>query len=248
MGTHSDARGGGDRTERLRDGRGAAVKTGGLVLAKIVALWCLLTLACLVAWLLLTVIVNTDQSVPVSSQLIFIYLMVSVLAFGLLPVMHMAVYRWFWHRAKSLKHDAIPGDDGFGMQATPSVSLSRKTPSQVMLYFSCYLVGIALLLFAFGPFGHQIGLIHFLERPSFGSASFGSLVGLAVGLLPAMTLTVPLVILSGRERREISRGVHDDAETLRLQLKHEWLFSFVAAFVMISLLCFVTGLLTYDYL
>lgn len=216
----------------------------------LVALWFVLTLGTLLSWIGLTYWLNQDPAHPVRADVVFNYLLVSLLTFAGLPFFHRAVLRRSWHREKRRiagAPDNLSTVSELNIQGTDPLPRTRKTWQQWVLYVAFYLYGVAFLMIVFGPLGNQVRLIRFIARYSAGSASFGSLANLVI-LVPAGVMLLLMFLVLDRERDAIERGKLDPVETLRLRLKQEWLFSFVAALATTAFLCFFAGRMTAAYL
>lgn len=216
----------------------------------LVVLWFVLTLGTLLAWIGMTYWLNQDPAHPVAADLVFNYLLVSLLSFVGLPAFHRGFLRRSWHKEKrriaglpELKGDVL----GPGMQRTEPLPKTRKSWQQWVLYAAFYIYGVVLLMTVFGPLSNQVWLIRFIARHSAGSASFGSLANLMI-FVPAGLMLLAMFFVLDRERKAIERGQLDPVETLRLRLKQEWLFSFVAALATAAFLCFFAGRMTAAYL
>jgi hypothetical protein len=216
----------------------------------LVAIWFVLTLGTLLSWVGLTYWLNQDTAHPVAADVVFNYLLVTLLSFFGLPFFHRAILRRSWHKEQR-RIAGLPDDPtdvpGPGMQPTEPLPKTRKTWQQWVLYVAFYIYGIALLMMVFGPLSNQVALIRFLARFSAGSASFGSQANLVI-LVPLGLMLLAMFFLLDRERTAIERGQLDPEETLRLRLKQEWLFSFVAAMATAAFLCFFAGRMTAAYL
>jgi len=216
----------------------------------LVALGVVLTLGTLLSWIGLTYWLNQDPAHRVAADVVFNYLLVSLLTFVGFPFFHRAILRRGWHREK--RRIAGAADDlntisELNIQGTDPLPRTRKTWQQWVLYVAFYLYGFTLLMMTFGPLGNQIRLIRFIARYSTGSASFGSLANLVI-LVPAGVMLLLMFLVLDRERDAIERGRLDPVETLRLRLKQEWLFAFVAALATTAFLCFFVGRMTAAYL
>jgi hypothetical protein len=213
----------------------------------VIAAWFVLTLGTLLGWIGLTYWLNQDPAHPVSADVIFNYLLVSLVTFIGLPMFHFGFMRRSWQREKR-RLVGLPFDvDPKNLPPAGPLPKTRKTWQQWVLYIGCYVLGMAALMTVFGPLGNQIWLIRTLGRFSAGSASFGSLVSL-VFFVPAGALLLLVGIVLDKERDAIERGELDPVETLRLRLKQEWLFAFVGALATAGFLCFFAGRMTAAYL
>jgi hypothetical protein len=222
-----------------------------LALLKLVAMWMVLLIIVMYGWLALTFLMNRDPSHPVSSAVVFNYLLVTLLAVVGLPLWHRALYRWFWHVEKKERSGEIRtggSAPAFGTELTEPVPTAGKTPRQRVLYASLYAVGSVSLLVMYGPLQHVMVVQGFLARLAVDSASYRSLVEFVTCLIPMGGLLIPLMFMLRKERAAIDAGELDAREALRLRLKHDWLFSFVTAFVVIGFLCFFLGETVAKYL
>jgi hypothetical protein len=218
-------------------------------IAGLVVLWLVVTVTTLVSWLGLTYWLNQDPAHPVAADVVFNYLSVFLVTFVGLPVFHRAILRRGWHREKRRIAGMRDSDAEAEMNTsgTDPLPYTRKTWQQWVLYVAFYLYGFAFLVLIFGPLGNQVRLIRFIARYSAGTASFGSLMNLVI-LVPAGLMLLLLFFVLDRERDAIERGELDPAETLRLRLKQEWLFSFVTALATTAFLCFFIGRMTAAHL
>jgi hypothetical protein len=204
----------------------------------------------LMLWIGLTLWLNQDPTRPVSADVIFNYMLVSLLSFCGLPLFHRAILRHAWRReTRRLAGLPLDPDDvpGRGLPAADPLPKTRKSWQQWALYIVFYLYGLGFLMVAFGPLSNQVWLMRFIARHSAGSASAGSLMNI-IFVVPTGIALLALLFVLDRERKAIERGSFDPVETLRLRLKHEWLASFLIALSTCAILCFLVGRLTARYL
>ncbi|QEI05161.1 hypothetical protein FXN63_04405 [Pigmentiphaga aceris] len=217
----------------------------GVVLGSMV-----LVFVILMAWIGLTVLMNQDTAHPVAADVVFNYLLVSLLSFIGLPFFHWAMLRRHWQQEQR-RLAGLPNDPNetiaAAMLAAEPLPKTRKSWQQKVLYVGLYIYGIALLMSVFGPLDNQRWLIRMIARFSAGSASFGSLANLVI-FVPAGLMLLLLFFVLDRETDGLERGQLDPAETLRLRMKQQWLFSFVAALTAAAFLCFFVGRMTAAYL
>ncbi|WP_313012745.1 hypothetical protein [Brevundimonas sp.] len=217
----------------------------------IIALGMGVTAIILFGWIGFVFAINTYTPVAMTAEAALNLILVLLLATAGLPILHAAVYRWFWHIRRRREAGAYSRGEpipAFGSEPTAPPPRAAKTTRQRLLYSALYVVGILSLLAAYAPIGHQEGLAAFLERFSAGRASFTSLATLIVIFLPMAISFALLAPLVERDSRRLNAGLADAAEVLRLQAKQEWLFSFATAFVMTGFLAFFAGNLILSFL
>ena len=211
----------------------------------------LLVFLILMAWVGLAFVMNQDKAHPVASALVFNYLLVSLLSLAGLPLFHWALLRHHWlqeeRRLAGKPHD--PNETiAAAMIAAEPLPSTRKTWRQRLLYVALYAYGVAMLMTVFGPLDNQRWLVRVMARFSAGSASVASLVNLVVFVSVGLMLLLLLFLVLDRERTEIEKGQLDPDETLRLRMKQQWLYAFMAALAVTVFLCFFAGRLTVAHL
>ncbi|MEN4904396.1 hypothetical protein [Luteimonas sp. TWI1416] len=204
----------------------------------------------LLAWIGLVYAINVYTTVEVSADAILNMMLTGLLSVVGLPIVHRALYRRFWDVSrKTAAGELRPGAavPVIGV-ASPPVPRVRTTWQQRALYTALYVVGIASLLAAYAPLRHHEALNAFLARFSAGRSSFSSLATLMVVYVPmAISLGLAMLLLSG-DRKRLEAGTLPPDETLRLQLRQDWVFSFMAAYVLIGFLAFLAGHMLLAYL
>ncbi|MBN9466362.1 hypothetical protein [Brevundimonas sp.] len=216
----------------------------------IIALGMAITAVVLLGWIGLLFVVNTSTPVAMTAEAALNLMLVVLLALVGLPILHAALYRWFWHVRRRTAQGAFPvgQSPAFGSEPTAPPPRTVKTAGQRALYAVVYVVGVVSLIAAYAPLGHQEALNAFLARFSAGRASFTSLAQLVVIFLPMAASFAIIVPLLERDRRRMAAGLADEAEVLRLQAKQEWLFAFAAAFVMTGFTAFLAGNMILQFL
>lgn len=202
-----------------------------------------LVAALLLAWIGLVYAVNVYTTAKVSADAMLNMMLTGLLSVVGLPIVHRALYRRFWAVSrKTAAGELQPGAPVpvIGV-ASPPVPRVRTTGRQRAGYSALYAVGIASLLAAYAPLGHHEALNAFLVRFSAGRSSFSSLAALVVVYVPmAVSLVLAMLLLRGDHKR-LEAGTLPPDETLRLQLRQDWIFSFMAAYVLIGFLAFLAG-------
>lgn len=218
-------------------------------LAKMFFLSAALTIPLLLVWLGLTYWFNrsADAVDAVSSELVLNYMLVTLLAFVGLPVFHRGLSRWFFH-LDSKRPGSLEARAPFGSTPTAPVPRTRLTWRIRALYIALYAAGVGLIMFAYGPLGHQLGLIEFIGRYSAGRTSFQTLATFFVGTAPAFGLLAIMMWALEKDVAAVQAGRFDAVETLRRKVHHNWLFAYAAALPSVSLLCFFVGLMIHKYL
>ncbi len=217
----------------------------------IIALSMRVTAIILFGWIGFVFAINTYTPVAMTAEAALNLILVLLLATAGLPILHAAVYRWFWHIRRRREAGAYSRGEpipAFGSEPTAPPPRAAKTTRQRLLYTALYAIGILSLVAAYAPIGHQEGLAAFLDRFSAGRASFTSLATLIVIFLPMAISFAILAPLVERDSRRLNAGLADAAEILRLRAKQEWLFSFATAFVMTGFLAFFAGNLILSFL
>ena len=217
----------------------------------IIALSMRVTAIILFGWIGFVFAIHTYTPVAMTAEAALNLILVLLLATAGLPILHAAVYRWFWHIRRRREAGAYSRGEpipAFGSEPTAPPPRAAKTTRQRLLYTALYAIGILSLVAAYAPIGHQEGLAAFLDRFSAGRASFTSLATLIVIFLPMAISFAILAPLVERDSRRLNAGLADAAEILRLRAKQEWLFSFATAFVMTGFLAFFAGNLILSFL
>ena len=205
----------------------------------------------LLAWIGAVYAINVYTTAKLSAEAILNTMLTGLLSVVGLPIVHRAVYRHHWHISRKLASGELQVGDHMpiiGAEPSPPVPRVRKTQWQIALYVALYALAMASLLAAYAPFGHQEALNAFLARFSAGRSSFSSLATLVVMYAPmAIGLGIAMPLLEIDRKRMQSRAL-PATEVLRLQLRQDWVFSFVMSYVTVSFLAFLTGNLIISYL
>lgn len=215
------------------------------VLLILMASW-LSTAIILPIWIGLVILLNRDPARPVSAEAALNLLLVAIIAIAGLPLMHAGQYRWFWH----IDHKRGAGRLGV-MESAPRFGSERTEPSPAVpwpgwmrvRHVLIHLVGMAILLITFAPYGNQRAIVHLLHRFSAGTASYGSLAGLLFGYVPLALFCLLAMLLTQRQMKRRDAGLLDAEQSLVLNAEVNWLFSFGAAFLIAALLCRFAGMI-----
>jgi len=207
----------------------------------------LLVFLMLMAWVGLAFLMNQDKAHPAGPGVVFNYLLVSMLSIAGLPFFHWALLRHHWlqeqRRLAGKPHD--PNETiAAAMIAAEPLPKTRKTWRQRLLYVGLYVYGVGFLMTVFGPLDNLRWLVRVMARVTNGSASAASLANLVVFVAGGLMMLVLLFLVLDRERKGIEKGQLDLDEALRLRMKQQWLYAFMAALAVTVFLCFFAGRLT----
>ena len=207
----------------------------------------LLIFLILMAWVGLAFLMNQDKAHLVAPEVVFNHVLVLLLSVAGLPFFHWALLRHHWlqeqRRLAGKPHD--PNETiAAAMIAAEPLPKTRKTWRQRLLYVGLYVYGVTFLMTVFGPLDNLRWLVRVMARFSNGSASAASLASLVVFVAVGLMLLLLLWMVLDRERKEIETVQLDPDEALRLRMKQQWLYSFMAALTVAAFLCFFAGRLT----
>lgn len=205
----------------------------------------------LLAWIGLVYAINVYTTAKLSAEAILNTMLTGLLSVIGFPIVHRAVYRHHWNISRKLASGELQVGDHMpviGVAPSPPVPRVRKTRLQIALYVALYALAMASLLAAYAPFEHQAALNTFLARFSIGRSSFSSLATLVVVYAPmAIGLGIALPLLE-IDRKRMQSPELPATEKLRLQLRQDWVFSFVMSYVTVSFLAFLTGNMILNHL
>ena len=196
-----------------------------------------LTMLMLGAWIGLVLLLNRDPNNTVTADAALNMLLVIFIAIIGFPLMHRGQYRLFW-KAQRRGPMAMPYDDnGRPAADIPPPPKVVWSPGLRLRHAVMYLVGIALLIVTFAPYGHQAMIAHFLDRFSAGTASRGSLASLVFDYIPLLVFCGLAGLLTYRQLERRNAGQLDAAQALEVDAEVNWLFSYGAAFSIAAFLC-----------
>lgn len=150
--------------------------------------------------------------VDMSANQVFAWILATIVALLLWPLMVRALNRWFWHR-RTRPDDAV--GPGTRTAPPPRVPLGAGTAA---LRIAVLVIGALALLLVCGPQEVAAAISGAIGSASAGPASAWALVQLGAFLL-TMALLLPVLLLTDRVLR---RTPADSPDRLAVELRQNW--------------------------
>lgn len=202
-----------------------------------------LTFILLTMWIGLTFLLGRGPGHTVSAEASLNLLLVCLVAGPGFVLMHHGQYRWFRQadrdrsRPRSGLDASLPTGEEVGREM-PKIAWSRGAHLRHGLM---YLAAMTILVITFAPYQHQVRIASFLDRFSAGSASHGTLSGIAFLHAPMALFCVFAILVTHRQMKRRDAGGLDATRTIELDAEVNWLFAFAATFGTAAFLCHFAG-------
>lgn len=168
-----------------------------------------------------------------------------------LPVCHVGTHRWFWHVETKRKSGAYLNGQKIppmGSEPTEPPPPLNATARDRLAYGLLYAAAMALLLFIYLPLGHHEAIGRFIVGHSSGRASASSLATILVIWLPLVAGLFAVFAYMESDMKKVRAHQVTGADKQRIELRLNWLGSFVTAVTVTGFLCYFLGNLILRYL